>query len=78
MAEQCGSAATVQVEGRIEPVYALIPVSRAQDLAAYLSAGGRSVRGWLERQPLALADFSDRAQAFANLNSPGDAAVQLG
>jgi len=78
LAEQAGSAATVQVQGRIEPVYALIPISRAQDLAAYLAAGGRSVRGWLERQPLALADFSDRAQAFANLNSPEDAAVQLG
>ena len=78
LAEQRGSAATVQVEGRIEPVYALIPVSRAQDLAAYLSTGGRSVRGWLERQPLALADFSDRAQAFANLNSPESCQLSVG
>lgn len=73
---QGGSAAVAQVGGRIQPVHALIPVARAADLAAYLAGGGRSVRGWLEGQPLAMADFSDSPGAFANLNTPAAAQME--
>jgi molybdopterin-guanine dinucleotide biosynthesis protein A len=69
---QGGTAAAARVGHRIQPVHALIPVARAPELTAYLAAGGRSVIGWLEGQPLALADFSDRPEAFANFNTPRD------
>ena len=76
LCSQGGSAAVAQVGARIQPVHALIPVARAADLAAYLAGGGRSVRGWLEGKPLALADFSDSPGAFTNLNSPAAARVE--
>jgi molybdenum cofactor guanylyltransferase len=73
LCRQGASAAVAQVGGRIQPVHALIPVARVVGLAAYLAGGGRSVRGWLESQPLALADFSDNPGAFVNLNTPAAA-----
>ena len=72
LAQQGGSIAVVQVGGRVQPVYTLMPVALEPELTTYLAAGGRSVIGWLEGQPLALADFSDRPDAFANLNTPTD------
>jgi molybdenum cofactor guanylyltransferase len=71
LAEQGGEVAAAAVDGHIQPVYALIPIALTQDLAGYLTNGGRSVVGWLHEHPLALADFSDRPGAFVNLNEPG-------
>ncbi len=70
LAQDGAKLAAPVVAGRIQPVYALIPVDLAEDLRAYLAAGGRSVVGWLTGHRLALADFSDRPEVFANLNAP--------
>lgn len=57
---------------RLHPVFALADVSLAPDLSAYLLGGGRKVETWLRRHRLALADFSDCPNMFANINSPED------
>ncbi len=66
--------ATVTERGRIHPVYALMPVSLEPELSADLAAGTRKVADWIARHRPALADFSDRPQAFSNINSAEDAA----
>lgn len=58
---------------RMQPVYALIPVSLAPSLTALLAAGERKIDRWYARHRVALADFSDRPECFANVNSEADA-----
>jgi molybdenum cofactor guanylyltransferase len=57
---------------RMQPVYALLPVSLAPSLHAFLSAGERKIDRWYARHRVALADFSDRPASFANVNSQTD------
>jgi molybdopterin-guanine dinucleotide biosynthesis protein A len=57
---------------RLQPLYALIPFALRSSLASYLASGERKVDRWYARHRLAIADFSDRAEAFANLNRPQD------
>ena len=57
---------------RLQPVYALIPTDLLDDLTAFLGAGERKVNRWLEGHRLAVADFSDRTEAFVNVNRPDD------
>ena len=66
--------ATVIERERIHPVYSLMPVSLEQTLAADLAGGMRKVMDWIARHRPALADFSDRPQAFCNMNSAEDVA----
>jgi molybdopterin-guanine dinucleotide biosynthesis protein A len=42
----------------------------AQPLQDYLVGGGREAGEWMRRQNAALADFSDAADAFVNINTP--------
>jgi molybdenum cofactor guanylyltransferase len=60
---------------RMQPVYALIPVTLAPSLNAFLAAGERRIDLWYGRHRVALADFSDRPGSFTNINSEGDAAA---
>ena len=39
------------------------------DAALGLRAGERKVEAWLKAQRLAIADFSDEAEAFVNVNT---------
>lgn len=41
-------------------------------LQSYLAAGKRKVQDWLHEQKLAVADFSDRPEAFSNVNTAQD------
>jgi molybdopterin-guanine dinucleotide biosynthesis protein A len=63
---------------RLHPVFLLAERRLADDLAAYLAAGGRRVEAWLRRHRLALADFSDRPELFANVNTPEELAELAG
>lgn len=58
----------------IQPVFGLLPVSLVGDLREYLALGKREVGRWLGRHRLAVADFHDHPDAFANLNTPGEQA----
>lgn len=53
---------------RPHPLHALLPVTLAADLGAFLAAGERQTRAWQARLRLAQVDFSDHPGAFANLN----------
>jgi molybdenum cofactor guanylyltransferase len=55
---------------RLQPMHALLPTALLPDLQAYLAAGDRQVIRWYARHRLAEVDFSDRPEAFQNLNTP--------
>lgn len=63
-------AAYPEVPGQgVHPTLALVRWAAVEQVADYLRAGGRSVRGWLQQvgaQPVPFAD----AAAFANANTP--------
>ena len=60
---------------RLHPVFLLAETRLADDLAAYLASGERKVQLWLHRHRLVFADYSDRPEVFANLNTPDDVAA---
>jgi molybdenum cofactor guanylyltransferase len=60
---------------RMQPVYALLPVSLAPSLRDFLAGGGRKIDRWYGVHRVALADLSDRPESFANVNSPADSAL---
>lgn len=55
---------------RLQPVHALIPVKLYSDLVAFLEGKTRRVDTWYSRFSIGLADFSDGAHMFHNLNTP--------
>lgn len=57
---------------RLQPVHALVPVALRGSLASFLVNGERKVDLWYARHRVAIADFSDCRDCFANLNRPGD------
>jgi molybdenum cofactor guanylyltransferase len=54
---------------RLQPVYALIPVSLQASLQAYLEAGDRKIDLWYAQHSMAQADFSDIPEMFVNINT---------
>lgn len=54
---------------RLHPVFLLAERRLADDLESYLAEGQRKLETWLYRHQLALADFSDRPEVFANINT---------
>ena len=57
---------------RMQPVYALIPVSLHDDLQQYLAGGDRKIDLWYRHHSIELVDFSDQKDMFTNINSPAD------
>lgn len=57
---------------RMQPVYALLPVRLLPSLERWLAAGERKIDSWYALHQVALADFSDRARMFINVNTPED------
>ena len=57
------------VDGRIQPVFALLRCTLADRLQEYLESGGRGVGEWMQREHAVVADFSDAADAFVNINT---------
>lgn len=57
---------------RLQPVYALLAARLLPDLKDYLATGNRKIDLWYARYNIALADFSDSAQSFRNINTPED------
>ena len=63
--------------GRMHPVFALLPMGLADDLAAFLAAGTSfKVADWLARHDVVTVDFDEVAgvDPFFNINTPGDLA----
>ena len=57
---------------RLQPTFALLPVSVLDDLDAYLASGGHKIDTFYYRHSFAPVDFSDYPQAFLNINTPED------
>ncbi|MEO5813190.1 MAG: molybdenum cofactor guanylyltransferase MobA [Rhodanobacter sp.] len=57
---------------RLQPTFALLPVSVLGDLDAYLASGGHKIDTFYYRHSFAPVDFSDYPQAFLNINTPED------
>ena len=57
---------------RLQPVYALIPVSLLPSLDDFLASGQRKIDRWYVQHKMAMADFSDASQTFLNVNTPED------
>ena len=55
---------------RMQHAFALLSCRLLGDLWEYLAAGERKVQVWYARHRLVTADFSARAEVFANVNSP--------
>ena len=68
-----GSPVAVAHDGeRLQPVFALLSCKLLGDLAGYLDDGERKIDRWYARHGYAMADFSDMAASFANINAPED------
>jgi molybdenum cofactor guanylyltransferase len=68
--ESQGSRLSVATDGhRMQPVFALLPCDLVTDVMAFLNTGGRRVERWYKRHPTALANLSDHADTFLNINS---------
>ena len=57
---------------RMQPVYALIPRSLLDSLQSFLDGGDRKIDLWYAKHNTALADFSDIADSFFNINTEKD------
>lgn len=67
--EQDAELAVAITGGRRQSVHALLPVSLSDSLRVFLASGERKVDLWHDRHRVALADFSEQPDCFANLNS---------
>ena len=73
---EAGATLALAHDGRrLQPAHALVPRRLLPVLEADLAHGERRLQAWLEAQGAAIADFSDRPEAFCNLNRPEDYAA---
>lgn len=59
---------------RLQPVFALLPCRLQDDLQAFLTAVERKIDRWFARHSMQVADFSDQAEMFRNINTPEELA----
>jgi molybdenum cofactor guanylyltransferase len=57
---------------RMQPVYALLPVSLQPSLHNFLQQGERKIDRWYQQHRFSLAEFTDDEQLFTNINTPED------
>lgn len=57
---------------RLQPVYALLPISLSPSLESFLATGERKIDRWYAQHRMARVDFSDVAATFHNINTPQD------
>ena len=57
---------------RLQPVFCLLKRSLLPSMRAYLESGERKIDRWFARHNMAITDFSDKRQAFININSRED------
>ncbi len=65
-------AGVASLNGRPEPVFALLHASLAPTLEAWLDSGRRAANRWLAETGAVEVDFSDTPQQFINLNVAQD------
>lgn len=72
MLEQHAELAVAHDGQRMQPVYALIPRTLETSLLQFLDSGERKIDRWYTLHTTALADFSDVADTFFNINTDDD------
>lgn len=65
-----------RVRDRLQPVFAVVEVSSAEQLAQSIAAGERAMHRWLESLDAVAVDFDD-GQAFVNINSQLDSDTRV-
>jgi molybdenum cofactor guanylyltransferase len=70
MRQQHAQISTVMLQGRLQPVFALLQRGLLPELLAFLQTGQRKVETWYRQYSLASVDFSTQAAHFVNLNHP--------
>ena len=56
----------------IQPVFALMHTGLLDSLLEYLNRGERKISKWYDQHKVATVDFSDKPEAFININTPDD------
>lgn len=73
---QSGAEIAVAHDGeRLQPVYALLSVSLADNLAAFLAGGGRKIDRWYPQTHMIEVDCRDLGASFVNVNTPDELAA---
>lgn len=70
LSRACADIAVVSCAGRMQPVFALMRRDLAERLEEYLVTGSRGAGEWMRGLEAVCVDFSDRADAFDNINTP--------
>jgi molybdopterin-guanine dinucleotide biosynthesis protein A len=70
LASKNAVASTVSLQGRLQPVFALLRCTLVGDLENFLKQGERGTGEWLRRHEAVQVDFSNEAEVFANINTP--------
>jgi len=60
---------TAHSSGRMQPVFTLMKTEVLPSMLEFLNNGERKIDKWFEKHHLAIADFSDQAETFININS---------
>lgn len=71
-AQSADAAVAMAVCDGRQPVFALLRADLGVTLRRSLQAGERKIDRWFESVGMVEVDFSDRPEAFVNLNSPED------
>ncbi len=72
--EAGASIAVASGLGRLQPVFALLPVSLLADLHQALEQGERKIDRWYAAHGMVSVDFSDAPDTFLNVNTPEERA----
>ncbi|WP_456408257.1 molybdenum cofactor guanylyltransferase MobA [Thiolapillus sp.] len=54
---------------QMQPAHALLATTLAADIRDYLGRGERGLKRWQQSHRVAIADFSDQAECFLNINT---------
>ena len=69
---------TAHANGRLQPVFTLMKSELLPSMLDFLNNGERKIDKWFEKHRLAIADFSEQADTFININSADElAAIEL-
>ena len=72
LSRDCKELAVARTGDQPHPVFCLCRRSVLDSLNAFLEAGGRKIDAWYGRLDVVEVPFDDQAEAFSNINTPGE------
>ncbi len=70
--ESGADVAYLQIDGRLQPLLAMINTQLKESLLVYLEQGDRSVMRWYKTLNTIVVDVSPDSIFYSNINTPGD------